>query len=88
MTREDKHNERARTHSRRDSTNDTNILRPAELHTLDLVGNGDTLREAAAAQGLAYYTIRDHIDAARDRLGARNTTHAVRLAIRTGQLDP
>ncbi len=69
-------------------TGDTNILRPAELHTLALMAHGHTYKTAAAEQGISLYTVKDHLTACRERLGARTTAHAVSLAIRSGQLDP
>lgn len=87
MSRADRENERRRTHGRRDSTADTDILRPAELRTLDLIGNGHTYKTAALELGVSVDTIHDHLTACRDRLGARTNPHALRIAIRSGQLE-
>lgn len=88
MSRADRENERRRTYGRRESTADTNILRPAEKATLELIANGHSYKTAAIERGVSLDQIHDDLTACRDRLGARSNPHAVRLAIRSGQLDP
>jgi DNA-binding CsgD family transcriptional regulator len=48
---------------------------------------GMTTKEIAEAMGLSVVTVGSHRNAALARLGARNCTHAVVLAIRQGLID-
>lgn len=57
-----------------------------EQRQLELAAQGLTQRAAAELCGLSPYTVSDHRQAACDKLGARNITHAVALAIRQGIL--
>ena len=57
---------------------------------LRLLADGYSLEEIAVAFGVRSVTVRNHIQAAMDRLGARNRLEAVVIASRTGLLaeDP
>lgn len=63
-------------------------LTPRELELLARLALGDTIPEAAAATFMSPATAKAHTLRIRDRLQARNTTHAVAIAIRTGLLGP
>lgn len=52
-----------------------------ELETLRLASEGLAQKEIATALGVAEPTVKARLTKAKDKLGARNTTHAVRLAI-------
>lgn len=55
-----------------------------ERAILTRLAEGDTLREAAVATHFSYDRTKDIAEEARLRLGARNRTHAVALAIQQG----
>jgi DNA-binding CsgD family transcriptional regulator len=63
-------------------------LSPAELRVLNLIADGMTIKEAALFLERSEYTLMQHMKVARRRLGAKNTPHAIRLAIRSGELKP
>lgn len=63
-----------------------NKLPPRQLEALRLMATGLKQREAAALMGIRATTVRDHLHAACDFLGAINTTHAVALGIQRGEL--
>ncbi len=52
-----------------------------ELETLKLVAEGHSQKEIAARLGVAEPTVKVRLSKSKDKLGARNTTHAVTLAI-------
>ena len=54
---------------------------------LALAAQGHTNHQIAKELRLATATVKTHLENARQRLGARNTTHAVILALVTGQLS-
>ena len=73
---------------------DINHVRPRarpitarERQVLSALALGLTRCEAAAILGLAPSTIARHLQRARAALGAKNTTHAITRAFRTGQLE-
>lgn len=59
-------------------------LTKVERRTLRLVANGSTYEEVAALEGVSRETVKTRLQAARKKLGARSTTHAVALAQRAG----
>lgn len=68
--------------------------RPAQIHlspkqreVVKLASAGLTNPEIALVLGLNPGTVRNHLEKARDALGARNTAHAVAIAARVGLLD-
>ena len=56
----------------------------AELRVLECMSHGMTTPMAADALGLSVETVKTHLRAARLRLAAKNTAHAVALVIRMG----
>ncbi|MFJ9448193.1 response regulator transcription factor [Kitasatospora sp. NPDC101235] len=61
-------------------------LTAAEIEALNYAANGYTSEQTARRLGLSRKSILDRTAAARRKLGAHSTTHAVVLAYRTGQL--
>lgn len=61
-------------------------LSPRQTACLRLAARGYAEREIAAELSLAPGTVRNHLQRARRRLGARNTTEAVALALVAGWL--
>jgi len=59
-------------------------LTPAELRALGAVVDHGYSTIAARAIGLTPHTLSDQLKMARRKLGAKNTTHAVAIAIRQG----
>lgn len=57
-------------------------LTERERQCLKLAADGFTNREIGAQLGLSVETIKDHLQFARFRLGARNSTHAAVKATR------
>jgi DNA-binding CsgD family transcriptional regulator len=55
-----------------------------ELQILTLLANGRTVEEASLTLGIAKQEINEHVRHARRKLGARNRTHAVALAVTAG----
>jgi DNA-binding CsgD family transcriptional regulator len=62
-------------------------LSPREREVLTLIASGASGEDAAAALGLSRETIRTHVRNAIGRLGAHTRTHAVALAIESGQIS-
>ena len=62
-------------------------LSPREREVLLLCAQGRSQAEIALLTHRAFSTTKTHIDTARRKLGARNTVHAVVLALASGQLD-
>lgn len=58
-----------------------------ELEALKSAALGLTERGIGHKLGISWRTVKQHLYAARQRCGARNTTHAVVMAIASGQLD-
>jgi len=63
--------------------NDLPLTR-GELRALNAVAGCGQIRGAAKMMGLSNYTVIDQVESARRKLGAKNTTHAVAIAIRKG----
>jgi DNA-binding CsgD family transcriptional regulator len=61
-------------------------LNPREVAVLEYAAQGLSARETALALGVTPETVKSQAKTARMRLGARNTTHAVALAIVLGLL--
>lgn len=61
-------------------------LSPYERTALRLAAEGMTVQETANHMGIGFETAKMHLKEARRRLGARNTSHAVALALRSGEL--
>jgi two-component system NarL family response regulator len=59
-------------------------LTPRERDVLRLVSQGVTNREIAAALGISWGMVRQHMIRVRVKLGAMNSTHAVVIALRAG----
>ena len=66
----------------------TTALSRGEVRALEAAAAGLQLPAAAAHLGLSTHTIRFQLKTARWKLLARNTTHAVALAIRAGTIQP
>ena len=62
-------------------------LSAAELDSLELAANGLTMAQSAARLKITPDTHKERLDRARERLGARNTTHAVALAVHDGLIE-
>ncbi|MCJ7421196.1 response regulator transcription factor [Sphingomicrobium astaxanthinifaciens] len=62
-------------------------LTPRESEILELVATGRSARQIAAAVGLAARTVERYIENIRYKMGARNRTHLVALAIARGDLE-
>ena len=54
---------------------------------LQQFADGADGKEAAVELGITEQTVRTHLKGARARLGARNTAHAIAMAIRRGWID-
>lgn len=61
-------------------------LFPREIDVLVAVANGNLEASVASLLGISRETVRTHLGNTRRKLAARNTTHAVALAIREGLL--
>ncbi|WP_236638153.1 helix-turn-helix transcriptional regulator [Mangrovicoccus ximenensis] len=59
-------------------------LSPREVDALSLLANGQSRGQASETLGISEHTLRVYIEAARLKLGAQNTTHAVALALSHG----
>lgn len=62
-------------------------LTPKQKRILEEVAKGLQTKQIAELLGVDYYTVREHLVRARTNLGAKNTTHAVVIAIRLGLVD-
>ena len=62
-------------------------LRPRHRDVLSLAAQGLTQQQSATRLYVSRHTVEAHLTEARKRLDATNTTHAVALAIATGQLE-
>jgi DNA-binding NarL/FixJ family response regulator len=65
----------------------TPALSPREREVLDLMAQGATNREIAAALHLSPHTIHEHTSGLYRKLGARNRADAVQRAARLGLID-
>lgn len=61
-------------------------LSPRELEVVELAAAGLTRREMAKVMFVGESTVKTHLEAAARKLAARNRTHLVALAYRTGLL--
>ena len=59
-------------------------LSPRELSAMSLLAKGRSRAQAASEMSISEHTLRVYIEAARHKLGAMNTTHAVARALATG----
>lgn len=59
-------------------------LTPSELRTLVLLADGYSKPQIARATSWTFETLKSHTTRIRLKLGARNITHAVAIAIRNG----
>jgi DNA-binding CsgD family transcriptional regulator len=59
-------------------------LSPAQRRILVLLADGYSKPQIARATGWSYETLKDYTERIRLKLGARNITHAVAIAIRSG----
>lgn len=64
------------------------LLTPRQLEALALAAAGSTDAGIGLAMGCTQRTARAHLQGARDRLGALNTTHAVAIAIARRLIKP
>lgn len=62
----------------------TPTLSPRELMAISNLAKGLSRAQAAEGMGISEHTLRVYIEAARHKLGALNTTHAVARALSTG----
>ena len=62
-------------------------LQPKEKAAFELAAHGLKTETIAEALGVSAETAKSNLKRARDRLSARNTAHAVALAIRDGVID-
>jgi len=62
-------------------------LTPRQMEVLRLVMDGNMHCEVASLLGIKARTVKKHVVDARCRLGARNTTHAVVIALREGYVS-
>lgn len=56
-------------------------LTPRQTDVLGLVARGLTCHRAGQLLGISEHTVKDHLKACRLELGARNTAHAVNIAL-------
>ena len=59
-------------------------LTPREVEVLKLGAEGATSEEIATALYLTEHTVKSHLKRIQGKLGARNRTHAVAVALRSG----
>ncbi|WP_372885357.1 autoinducer binding domain-containing protein [Shimia sp.] len=59
-------------------------LSPREVDAISLIARGYSRAQVAGALSISEHTLRVYIEAARTKLGALNTTHAVAQALRRG----
>jgi DNA-binding NarL/FixJ family response regulator len=64
----------------------TRELSAQERRVLSAFALGLTRREVAEIMGLSEETVKTHVERARVALAAKNVTHAITQAFRTGQL--
>jgi len=74
-------------HQRASRATATLDLSPQQRTALTLTAMGMAGPEAAEAMGIAHETVRSHLKKTRDRLGARNTAHAVAIALCEEMID-
>lgn len=59
-----------------------------EVEVLNLVAEGMDSKEVAAVLGISYRTVRTHVTSILTKLGARNRTQALRIALQAGIIAP
>lgn len=71
------------------------IAPTAEVHlsqrqrqSLALYAQGNSYDEISTTMGIAYDTVKTHLDKAREALGARNSVHAAVKALTMGLIEP
>lgn len=62
-------------------------LTPAQQQVVVVAAHGMTVLESARCLGIAYHTVKNHHTAITERLGARNITHAVYIAMKLGLIS-
>ncbi|MBV1690321.1 helix-turn-helix transcriptional regulator [Novosphingobium sp. G106] len=62
-------------------------LTDRELQILGAIADGWSAKEAARTLGITPRTVECHLDTARMKLGARNRTHTVTIALALGLLQ-
>ncbi|WP_307720795.1 response regulator transcription factor [Pseudoduganella lutea] len=67
---------------------DADALSARETEVLGLVADGNSNKRVAQALGIAEETVKAHMSTVLGKLGARDRTHAVTIAIRRGILEP
>ena len=65
-----------------------NDITPSELRTMKLIAQGHQAKAAARIAGLSQWTVKCQIQAAAKKIGGRNATHAIALAIIGGIIKP
>lgn len=65
----------------------TKVLSPRLRECLELAREGFTAVQIGYALGLSYRTVNQYLSDAYRRLGARNKTQAVTLALRRGEIQ-
>ena len=71
----------------RDKTEPAELLTARETEVLQLVAEGKTNKEIAAALDITERTVKFHVGAIMGKLGAGNRTEAVRLASQSGLIN-
>lgn len=64
-----------------------NPLTKRQLECLRWLALGKSAQWTAQRLGISIWTVREHLELARERLAARNSTHAVATAMRRGWLS-
>lgn len=64
------------------SLGQTLTLTPKEREVVEMMAEGDSVREIATKTGKSEETVRDQAKSLRRKLGARNSTHAVAMVLR------
>jgi DNA-binding NarL/FixJ family response regulator len=63
-------------------------LTPRQKDVLELLARGLPNRQVARLLGISEWTVREHSHEARLSLGARNTAHAVAIALQSRIIEP
>ncbi len=59
---------------------------PRQLEAIALIARGMTYIEIGHEMGIGYWTVKDTLDDLRERVGARNTPHAIAVCVIHGWL--
>lgn len=62
------------------------VFSPRQKEILEFLREGYIAKEIAGKLGISTQTVKNHLVVAREKLGAKNTTHAVVIAIRKGYI--